>query len=312
MHGKKTGFTLVELLVVIAIIGILVALLLPAVQSSREAARNIQCRNHLKQLGLATHSYLSTHNVFPGYAGEPVYSMPTQPLKSGVDYLPNPDEKIGINAICQTLEFMESGEVVDVLRTWTESDGRPKDIPQLLEIVVSPIAGLYCPTRRPANAYPVRVVTMFGPLTAKTDYAINAGASSQTQPNNFGELLPGIWMPQRRVGAKDITDGLSKTYLWGEKFVAPKYYETKANKDLSDHSVWGTSQLTYTRFAYGQVFKERNILECLESCHSFSSAHPAGWNVAMADGSVTMELYGIPRLIHQARGSINAGDSSRE
>src|SRR5436190_7067712 len=78
--GRQRGFTLVELLVVIAIIGILIALLLPAVQSAREAARRTQCKNNMKQIGLAFHNYHGVNKRFPAAAVD--YDEPTTKITS--------------------------------------------------------------------------------------------------------------------------------------------------------------------------------------------------------------------------------------
>ena len=301
---RRAAFTLVELLVVIAIIGVLVALLLPAIQASREAARSIQCRNHLKQLGLAFHNYHAAHTKFPGYGGE-----------LGGDEESQVTSWSAGSWIVQSLAYMEYTSLAELLHEVARlpsvnQAGRP----ELLGAVATPIGELYCPSRRAPLTYPI-VRPLLGAREApRTDYAMNGGVR---QFFTFSELtvpvehLRGMWVPTLRIAAKDVLDGLTHTYLVCEKAMDPQHYET--GEDFGDRTsiigVRGRPHVgTYVRTAAGAAFRDR-VGNCEGSCHFFGSAHTAGWNAVMADGSVQTVDYGISLLIHQAKATIRGRET---
>ena len=137
----RLGFTLVELLVVIAIIGILVALLLPAIQAARESARRIQCQNHLKQIGLAMHNHVSSLSVFP--TGGDGYNPNIRNYLSGTDVnnpanstgIPNGPNKQGLGWGYQILPYLEESAL--------------KGITTMGRLAAAEVALYFCPSRRP-------------------------------------------------------------------------------------------------------------------------------------------------------------------
>lgn len=140
---RRPGFTLIELLVVIAIIAVLIALLLPAVQQAREAARRTQCRNNLKQIGIAMHDYHDLHNRFP--PGEVV-------LGGG-----GPQSALQLTAwswAVMLMPQMELGNVYNTLSPGTWSLGQALDDPARRNVLQSPLPVFMCPSDRgfPLNA----------------------------------------------------------------------------------------------------------------------------------------------------------------
>ena len=317
-HLGGRGFTLVELLVVIAIIGILVALLLPAVQAAREAARRMQCKNHLKQIGLAVHSHLEAQGEFPTGGW-------------GYGWVGDPDRGFGKEqpggALYTLLSFMEE--------TGLASTGSGLD-PELKKTILaevvqrSPIETYNCPTRRPNINRPYQAIDQWENAnsdlinkTARGDYAFCVTGVpdwERTDVMDIGpEMFPGYWegakypddepdiiitkfldgvvVFQGGVTFGKVTDGTSNTYLGGERYLTPDFYET-GESYADDASYFTGPDHDNIRWASEETppLQDRPGLDLGEN---FGSAHPSGFHMVMCDGSVHVISYGIEIETHR-------------
>lgn len=309
------GFTLVELLVVIAVIGILVALMLPAIQAAREAARMTQCRNNLRQIAVSCHNFESSRKFFPGHGGE---KIPLGVVFGAQRTARAVGMKVNGNWLLQSLIHMEDGLLADVLIATAKGTATAQ---QKRAAVTVPVPMLYCPSRRAAVAYPLirAELTAFGPLGARTDYAINGGTStskggSGMAGDTFTLEYDGMWSLGRRIAVRQVVDGLSNTYFVGEKSMDTLHYTS--GQDVGDRAPIagltdnGGAANSYVRVAVSTPTRDVSN-NCL-SCHNFGSAHPAAWNVSMTDGSVRACGYDMDVAVHRMLASLNGGESLNE
>ncbi len=313
----KRGFTLVELLVVITIIGILIALLLPAVQAAREAARQLQCRNNLKQLALGCLQHESTYKRLP--TGGWMYLW-TGDADRGTDW-----HQPG-GWIYNVLPYIEQRALHDLgarLPDWQ------KDIANYQRLRV-PLSVLYCPTRRPVMTYPwieSWQVHNCAPsdTVVRNDYAANGGSiilqlndpgtlgngdSSQSSFTEFAAQSTGVIYSGSLIKMADITDGASNTYLAGEKNLAPDYYTTGYDYGDNETALVGDDQdiTRWTGSSQGQpLLPPLPDIPGTFGLHCFGSAHLAGFQMALCDGSVHVMNYAIDPEIHRRLGDRKDG-----
>ena len=192
--SRKRGFTLVELLVVIAIIGILIALLLPAVQAAREAARRSQCSNNMKQFGLALHNYHDTFKRFPPASINSTVGPGGEALSCWVLILP----------------FMEQAALHDI---WDFNYGHLDSANY--DANHTPVDGYFCPSRsRPTKMGADNPADQYA-SSAYGDYAVCAGTGHCNSGTTF--YWKGLFGQNSTTAFRDILDGTSNTLAIGEK-----------------------------------------------------------------------------------------------
>ncbi len=200
MKRRKRGFTLIELLVVIAIIAILVALLLPAVQQAREAARRTQCKNNLKQLGLALHNYHDTFTRFP--AG--VFGAGGQgPINNG-----SPGAWLGWSGMAMLLPYFDQAPLYNQANFdyYWDTNGSPAPEANNRPVNRALISGLQCPSDPFGGSKPH---SSSGP----TSYVMSAGPATSW---NTGTRKIGPFTLNSSIRMRDITDGSSNTIAMSE------------------------------------------------------------------------------------------------
>jgi prepilin-type processing-associated H-X9-DG protein len=298
--------TVIELLIVLAVIGILLALLLPAVQQAREAARRTECRSHLKQIGIAVQAYTEVHRTLP------------------------PGNSQGYSLHVFLLPFVDQGPLYGQL----ESAGFPHDPPQ--DFAQSLVPLYVCPSDGVAG------VPMSEQRWRATSYAGNTGTGVQRYGyNGLFHRIAGTYYEQRlrSVRPSDITDGMSQTAAVSDILAASGQpgdvrrgiYNTPAALDHEDeldefadycqavaprdgYSLtlwtrglpWWNGQILYTNYTHILTPNQNNCFNgdlVREGIYSASSLHPGGVNLLFADGHVTTASDHIDRNVWQALGS---------
>jgi prepilin-type N-terminal cleavage/methylation domain-containing protein/prepilin-type processing-associated H-X9-DG protein len=305
-RSKRSGFTLVELLVVIAIIGILIALLLPAVQAAREAARRSQCISNMSQLGIALHLYQGVYEVFP-----PGVVNPKGPIRS---------EPIGYHMswLVQILPYVEEQVLFDHI-----------DFSQ----------GAYAKKNAPAAAIGVRIFTCpsdrFGAWSSTPSPDASSEDFGSRWPSNYAGCHHDVEAPIARdnhgvfflnshIRPRDVTDGLSHTLFVGEKLNEANDLGWMSGTRATLRNTGALPNLGSVGYPGGMPVpgavpgpdtsgaadqSPADTEKQLLFVGSFGSRHPGGLNILLGDGAVrflsqTVSPQLFQQLGHRADGQL--------
>jgi prepilin-type N-terminal cleavage/methylation domain-containing protein/prepilin-type processing-associated H-X9-DG protein len=319
---RGRAFTLVELLVVITIIGILIALLLPAVQMVREAARKLQCNNNLKQLALGCMNHEQAQGFLPSdgwaywWVGDPDRGF---------------DRRQPGGWIYNILPYIEQGPLHEIGSGLALADKKRA----MVRAVQTPLAVLICPSRRAVALYPSAYTqtenvdqTLFqaNPVSARTDYASNGGTGIMgtidvwSPPNDSGTGDPsfadvpgyqwpsiarydgGITFPTSMIRMVDIEDGASNTILLGEKYMWADHYDDGSDGADNNPAIegydWDITRWACWDGSHDTYFPPLQDTPGLIDLNSFGSPHAGSLNMALCDGSVRAINYTIDTNVY--------------
>ncbi|MBX3427538.1 MAG: DUF1559 domain-containing protein [Pirellulales bacterium] len=345
------AFTLVELLVVMSVIGTLVSLLLPAVQSAREASRQFQCKNNLKQLALATLNHHAMQGHFPTGGW-------------GWYWLGDADRGFGRDQpggwMFNLLPYCEQMDLYQLA-----ADGDPYVLTRqqrigAAQIAESPLSHLNCPARRANVPYPLSshaggtqgfYNANIPKFVGRGDYAINSGHVYNewfnddlgqgpksyhdaevwtanriwgSEQSRFLQLpggeatMTGISFERSKIAARQVCDGLSNTYLIGERYIPQDDYETGYNP--ADNETWctgfnndnyrSTGWADKGQYSIALPLNDAVAVELKAALGRFGSAHVNQWSVAFCDGSVRSMSYDLDGLVHRDLGNRCDGNAT--
>lgn len=281
---RRAGFTLVELLVVIAIIGILIGMLLPAVQMVREAARRTSCSNKLRQIGLSAMNYESTFS-----------------------HLPPP--KLG------TGDFNTLGSTFVILLPYVEQANRfdQYDIhasisaPGNIELTSEPLDLYRCPSMQPTGS------GEFGEASYIISYA------TRYRPSTVGETADGAFAEppssdprDYRLGFESFRDGTSNTIFFGEIDNSIRWTGSSESPGAWGHYTWAQGYWFNSQSHLDGVFNQKGPVSetAMEEYRTFRSDHPAGVNFCMVDGSVRFVAESVDPAVLKAAVTRDGGEVS--